>query len=130
MSLDKTKVDEVIQALKDADVTVRLKAIEEASSLHKDMFKPDMSIEEYAYSALVCESLYNITRDILKENFKKLTPSEAGEAIATVKKNASVKKDVKKKKADPLSDPAFLAMFAEIIKPKESNVDKDTRTES
>jgi hypothetical protein len=121
MSLDKTKVDEVIQCLKDADVNVRLKAIEEAMSLHKDMFKPDMSIEEYAYTALVCESLYNITRDILKENFKKLTPKEAGEAVETVKKSASTPKNVKKKKVDPLKDPAFLAMFAEIMKPKEGN---------
>lgn len=76
MSLDPSSVDRVLELIRSSSLELRLKAIEEAICLHKTMFADNCSLEQWAYSALICESLYNTTRDILKEGYKQLVPKE------------------------------------------------------
>jgi hypothetical protein len=114
MAIQAERFDAIIAGLTSASIEEKLKAIEEAQDLNKNIFAGELTPTEWAYRAMVIENQYNLIRDILKENFKKVNPSELAQAVEPKVKNAKPSKGPKKKV--PLKDdPEFKKMIAEMM---------------
>lgn len=96
MPLDRNRCEQIISLFTSLDVTKRLEALNEARKLYDQMFRADMSPEEYAYSAKVLEQLYNLIRDELRVSQIRIKADIGESTPASKPKSAS-----KPKKAKP-----------------------------
>ena len=120
MPLDKPQVDQILQLISSSSLELRLRAIEDAIALHKTMFRDEMSPEQWAYAALICESLYNTTRDILKEGYKTLRPISSDGSSPTPKprQKSSPSTSAKKSKIPLSQNPEAIAELKAIFFPQ------------
>ena len=105
------KANLILALFKNMDVESRLKAIQQAQLMYKDMFTDDMQAKDYAYSAYVVESFYNYLREILRVYQVRVAPrSDTPDKVEKVKK--------KKKTTSGIDLNALMAGFLTDIKGK------------
>ena len=66
MPLDETRCDKILAIMGGTSVEDKLKAINDARQMFKESFTEGMSDKDYAYSAHVIETLYNLIREELR----------------------------------------------------------------
>lgn len=131
MPLDEHKANEIINQLRNAPIELKLSAIEEAQRMQAQFFSDNSTESEWVFAALTHEALYNIIRDELRVQLKKITVKELAESldvesapIPKLRKNATItnkisaadkKAKAKKSVAEMMVDPAMIAAMKGIL---------------
>ena len=118
MPLEIQKCEAIISLMKSMTVDDRLKAINESKSYLENSFKPEMTNADYAYSAYVLETTYNLIREELRVKQMRIK-ADAGSEVTTVNntpKSAKAISKTKKEKPKPLDMKAAMAEFAKFMK--------------
>ena len=101
MPLDKVKSEQLITIMRTMDVQKRLDAINEARVMFRNTFKDNMTDADWAFSAYIIETFYNLIKDELKQGIQERIGKAAKEngiiaVQAKEKKESKVKKNVPK----------------------------------
>lgn len=94
MPLEKLKAESIIGMMRSQSVEERLSAINKAREMFKDAFKNCNSDADWAYSAYVIETFYNLIRDELKAGIQeRIGKSQNSENGIPIKKDPKPKKE-------------------------------------
>lgn len=134
MPLDEQKANAIITRLRTATIEEKLAAIEEAQRMQKEFFSDNKTESEWVFAALTHEAFYNIIRDELRVQLKKITVKELAEtlnvestdgtSVVKVKKsakstsvisNSDKKARTKMTVAQMMADPAMIAAMKGIL---------------
>ena len=109
MPLDQERAEKILSEMRSQSVEERLKAINDAHEMFKTSFKDNTTDSEWAYSAYVVESFYNLLREELRVTQIRIkTPDSTGKPSKT---KATTKKPEKPKPA-VMDMAALMANFA------------------
>lgn len=112
MPLDQQRCELILTRMKSLDMETKLRAITEARGMYAQLFLPGQDDSQWAYSAFVVQSFYNIIRDELQI---KLIAARKGFA-ETEKETKAKPKETKPKKAkpEPIDPTKMMAAFLEM----------------
>jgi hypothetical protein len=86
MPLEKLKAEHLIDLMRSQDVQQRLDAINKARAMFTDTFKGAMTDADWAFSAYIIETFYNLIKDELKLGIQeRIGKAHTENGIPTVK---------------------------------------------
>lgn len=102
------QAETILGQLQSASVDTRLKAINAAKDLQKQLFTPEMNDAEWSYSALTVQMLYNMICDELRQAQPRVIRHE----VSGTTKVEKIPKPKKEKKPQ-MDITSLMAAFAE-----------------